>query len=63
MNKQQIANLEKKLKEYHNSIPDFPINQKPRLSDRLLDGMLWFLFGALTVLIAWLSYELVKVAS
>jgi len=62
MNKQQIANLEKQLKKYHNSIPDFPVS-KPRLSDRLLDGMLWFLFGALTVLIAWLSYELVRVTS
>jgi hypothetical protein len=63
MNKQQIENLEKQLKKYHNSIPDFPIYQKPRLSVRLLDGILWFLFGALTVLIAWLSYELIKVAS
>lgn len=62
MNKQEIANLEKKLKEYHNSIPDFPI-QKPRLSDRVLDGMLWFSIGALCVLLAWLSYELIKVAS
>jgi len=62
MNKQQIANLEKQLKKYHNSIPDFPVS-KPRLSDRLLDGMLWFSIGVLVTLLAWLSYELVKVAS
>ena len=62
MNKQQIANLEKQLKKYHNSIPDFPVS-KPRLSDRLLDGILWFLIGSACVLIAWLSYELVRVTS
>ena len=61
MNKQQIENLEKKLREYHNSIPDFPIENKHANCDRILTLIMTFLAGGGIVLMLWLMYEVNKV--
>lgn len=60
MNRQEINNLEKQLRKYHNSIPDFPISNKQLAFDRVLTLVMTFLTGCAVVLIAWLIFEINK---
>ena len=62
MNKQQIENLEKQLREYHNSIPDFPIKEKQSNCDKILTLIMTFLAGGGIVLMLWLMYEVNKIS-
>ena len=63
MNRKQIDNLEKLLKQCQNSIPDYPIEQRKVWNvDQSLTVVMAFLIGVLFVLIMLLIYT-IEVAS
>ena len=63
MHKKEIDNLEKKLKIYNNTIPDYPLTDRRHISDKALDAMLFFALGAIFILCVWLLVEVYGISS
>lgn len=61
MHKQEIENLEKRLKEYHSTIPDFLLmEERRRKIDLVLSYIMAFLVGVLLITIVMLIHFIQK---